>query len=316
MPRGTFRVNRKKVGLTYSCPTDADENPIADASVTDLKSRGMMGCEKIKKFLTDKDVGMFQYIITWELHQSGKLHFHAYLNFDQTLDIASERWFDMDGVHPEINNPGKGWITYCIKDGADHYITNVQQSVFTIALNKRSATDAINYLWEHDPKSMCLSGHNIELNIRKRMKVDTGLTRYEGPFIIPYLKDIQSTVLIGPPGVGKTSFAIACHHFKNPLFVSHLDALKRFNDSYDGIVFDDMDFTHLPRHTQIHLADYDHERDIHVRYGVATIPARTPKIFTCNEMCFNIRDEAIARRLSIIQYGGTSSGASTSGGNA
>lgn len=303
MPRGTFRVNRKKIGLTYSCPTDADENPIADPTLEDIKIRGMAACEKIKSFFMKKDEGVFQYIIAWEKHESGKLHFHAWLNYDVALDISNERWFDIDGVHPNILKPGKGWVSYCTKQGLEHYITNVEQSVFGRALMKRTAAEALDFLWENDPKSMALQAHNIEMNVRKRMKTSTTLTRYEGPFGEPYLENIKSVMLKGPAGVGKTQFAKSQHHFKNPLFVSHLDGLKRLSDEHDGIIFDDMDFKHLPRTTQIHLVDWDDERDIHVRYGTVTIPAHTPKIFTCNIDCLDVTDTAIARRVTITTIG-------------
>lgn len=303
MPRGTFRVNRKKVGLTWSCPVDADENPIADAKIEDIKIRNMTACEKIKTFFTEKDQGQFQHIIAWENHKTGKVHFHAYLNYDVALDISNERWFDIDGVHPNIIKPGKGWISYITKDGIDHYISNVQQSVFSMALMKRTAAEALDYLWDHDPKSMALQAHNIETNIRKRMKYSAPVTRYEGPFNMEYLTNIKSVILKGPAGVGKTQYAKSQHHFKNPLFVSHLDGLKRFNNEHDGIIFDDMDFKHLPRTTQIHLVDWDDERDIHVRYGTVLIPAHTPKIFTCNMDCLDVTDSAIARRVTIITIG-------------
>ena len=83
-----------------------------------------------------------------------------------------------------------------------------------------------------------------------------------------------SWVLWGASQIGKTQFALA--HFKNPLLVSHIDELKHFSaGTHDGIVFDDMSFTHTPRTAQIHLVDQNNSRAIHIRYGLGMIPAHT-----------------------------------------
>ena len=107
-------------------------------------------------------------------------------------------------------------------------------------------------------------------------------------------------MVVGPPDTGKTQYALA--HFNKPLFVSHMDDLSKFHYKvHDGIVFDDMDFKHLHRGAQIQLTDSDQNRSIHIRYGTARIPKRTKKIFTCNYPCFNMADEAIARRVSVTE---------------
>ena len=93
-----FRVNRKKVGLTYSCPTDLDDNPIE--SVYDLL-----------QFLEEKN-GHCQYVIAKEFHESGKKHYHAYANYDNKLDTIDPKFFDFKGVHPNIINPGLSYKKY------------------------------------------------------------------------------------------------------------------------------------------------------------------------------------------------------------
>jgi len=112
----------------------------------------------------------------------------------------------------------------------------------------------------------------------------------------------------GPSGFGKTQFALA--HFKNPLFVTHLDELSRFNKAvHDGIVFDDMSFSHLPRNTQIYLLDQDNNRAIHVRYKTAKLPKHTKKIFTTNTREIfswvddsGMDDKALLRRAKIHHF--------------
>jgi len=106
----------------------------------------------------------------------------------------------------------------------------------------------------------------------------------------------KSLVIQGPPGCGKTNWA-KIHAKKPALFVSHLDRLKDFRIGiHKSIIFDDLDFQHLPRTSQIHLVDRENPRDIHIRYSVAHIPAGVQKIFTCNHEPF-CRDDAIRRRV-------------------
>lgn len=280
-----FRINRKKVGLTYSCPTDAEENPIPS-------------CEKLLEFMENKG-GLGQYIVAKEKHESGKKHFHVYFYYDNKIDTIDPAFFDAFGVHPNIINPGVGWQGYCKKD--KDFITNMEVNPFTAALDQGSVEKAMDFLWKKRPQCMALNGDRIEKNIAKRMRTaPAARPPFTGPWKWPMLEDINSVVLLGPSNIGKTQFAKA--HFDNALFVNHMDRLKDFDETvHDGIIFDDMDFLHMPRTTQIHLTDWDEDRDIHVRYGVARIPAGTKKIFTCNSMCLNDCDDAIARRIKIIR---------------
>lgn len=112
----------------------------------------------------------------------------------------------------------------------------------------------------------------------------------------------RSMILWGEPGIGKTQFAKAM--IGSPfLMISHLDELIAFDPNFHkGIIFDDMDFTHLPRSSQIYLTDAEERRAIHIRYRVANIPRRTFKIFTTNiagGRIFDLEDGAIKRRLEI-----------------
>lgn len=113
----------------------------------------------------------------------------------------------------------------------------------------------------------------------------------------------HTMILWGDPGIGKTEYAKSLLGGKY-LFVSHLDQLSTFDPvTYSGgIIFDDMSFLHLPRESQIALADWDNPRAIHIRYGIAVIPKGTKKIFTTNVengAIFDTNDGAIKRRLKI-----------------
>jgi hypothetical protein len=107
-----------------------------------------------------------------------------------------------------------------------------------------------------------------------------------------------SLVVIGPSGIGKTTYALWIAP-KPALVVTHLDDLRQLTSRVKSIVFDDMTFSHHPRESQIHLVDRYLTRSIHMRYRTATIPAGIVKIFTANYYPF-IQDSAIERRVNLL----------------
>lgn len=107
-----------------------------------------------------------------------------------------------------------------------------------------------------------------------------------------------SIAIIGPAGCGKTTWATTVAP-KPALWVTHIDDLKKLTKMHKSIIFDDMDFSHWPRTTQISIVDQERTRSIHVRYGTTVIPAWTPKIFTGNQPMFT-HDEAINRRIQLV----------------
>lgn len=119
-------------------------------------------------------------------------------------------------------------------------------------------------------------------------------------------------VIIGGSGIGKSQYALA--HFKNPLLVSQIDDLQQLSKEHDGIVFDDMSFSHYPATAVIHIVDKEMTRTIHNRYKDAEIPEGTNRIFTHNSP---IEDwlipkgtpleqmDAIKRRINVIEIKST-----------
>jgi len=112
---------------------------------------------------------------------------------------------------------------------------------------------------------------------------------------------VKALILVGESGVGKTTWA-KTHIPKPCLFVTHIDELKGFIKGYHrSILFDDVSFKHYPIQAQIHLVDFYDPRSIHVRYGIASIPANTVKFFTCNEDPFDLEHPAVSRRCRIVR---------------
>jgi len=160
----------------------------------------------------------------------------------------------------------------------------------------------------------------IKLQEIKISEIPTFKQYTENDFIVPlinlkFMEDKnceneygRAIVLTGKPGTGKTNYAIA--HFENPWVVRNFKELKKFRPKlHDGIIFDDMSFTHLPRGVQAHLLDWEISREIRVPYGIMEIPRCTKKIFITNKkadeifsiMVNGIIDETINRRMRTIE---------------
>lgn len=168
-------------------------------------------------------------------------------------------------------------------------------SVYAAVLNG----DTVRQLWKNFPHAMTRYSRGI-LEYKRQMMPTTVKAKHTFDDFSGWgrIDDwSKSQVVIGESGIGKTQWALC--HFANPLFCSHLDDLANLSEEHDGVIFDDMDFKHMPRTTQIHILDQDQDRSIHKRYENAFIPAGTKKIFTCNEYPFDMEDPAIKRRCEI-----------------
>lgn len=199
---------------------------------------------------------------------------------------------------------GNQAFDYCRKEGNIVYDVDNRKQGHRSDLDKvqeavmAGATET--QLWQEHYPAMVRYHQAI---LRSRFALNPPLTTGKhqiDAFQWPRLELKLPTIIWGKPGIGKTQFALA--HFKRPLLVRHMDDLGNLMD-HDGIVFDDMDFNHMPRTAQIHLVDWELPSSIHIRYKTATIPAQMPRIFTTNTEDGTIlltADDAIARRVKII----------------
>lgn len=191
-----------------------------------------------------------------------KCHFEiAKGNFQQNFEYCSK-----GGDFKELGTP--------CKQGKSRVLTQVVTAVAAGAKRKQLARDF--------PECFILHGRKIEhwmqiFNEPEAQPPEFPLNSFKWGAITDWSK---THVLWGESQIGKTNFALA--HFACPLMVTHIDDLKRLTPVHDGIVFDDMDFLHIPEASRLNFVDQGFGRAIHCRFENAWIPAHTKKIFTTN----------------------------------
>jgi hypothetical protein len=280
----TFRCQAKNFSLTYpQCPLEPED---------------------VKRKLL-QDFSPIYILIGREKHEDGEWHLHIWLSFRDKKNIKDKRHFDIFGYHPntQATKSIKKWDEYCKKGGLwiEHGISPIKSKVKPeIILSDVADQDLFNY---------CINNRvgygYYQEEKRRRSNVSIDIVE-ESPgtmnlFLMALIYDSsKTTVLVGQSGIGKTTWAIK-HASKPSIIISHIDDLKLFKPSFHkSIIFDDMSFIQWPLQSQIHIVDRDQPRSIHVRYGVAKLPANTEKIFTCNSFPFT-EEEPILRRIRLIK---------------
>lgn len=269
-----------------------------------------IGHNELYNFLNEKSSLLWLRVCT-EQHDDGNNHCHAVGKFSRRFITRDERCFDFEGFHPNIQ-PVRSVpraLTYVAKDGEFTDFGDIPSHT-----NKRSHAEALELAADPDEGKFlkaCLEAR-IPFQYAKRFRElafsdnSNTITEFQAqdnwmrdPIREKTLPENSCAVVIGPSGIGKSVWAKQMAP-KPCLWVSHLDVLRMYRPDYHrSIIFDDMSFKHMPVQAQIHLTDWTDSRQIHCRYGYATIPAKTVKIFTCNEYPFETHP-AIERRVTLI----------------
>lgn len=285
----TFKFDSASCFLTY-----AQSNLTHDAIYEKLRSIGDVVWARI----------------CTEQHADGQPHQHAVAKFSKRVQSRDVRLFDIAEQHPNIQpiRSIKRALEYVTKEGefSDYgtvpsgegedidwmaaAATHTEPEYYKMALSAKVPFMYAKRFWDLGSKT---TTHEIT------DAFEPDLTRECLDLLVRTPSTEQSTVVIGPTGCGKTSWAKR-NAQKPALWVRHMDVLRAFRPGYHkSVIFDDMSFLHLPREAQIHITDTTDEAHIHCRYGYAVIPAGVQKIFTANSYPF-IQDEAIDRRVYAI----------------
>jgi len=268
-------------------------------------------------------LGPIEYIImAEELHQSGIPHYHMGLRFGDCVRTRNARYFDIRDQHANVQSvrSWQKWKQYCQKTGnfiewgADSSIKRSpgfeKELVETkLIIDNAKSMNKLDFLaWmssnhlQYGPTIWDNAHRDSTITITQENLINGALN----PIFMNHMSKINwdeglTLIIVGDSGIGKTTYAKRLIP-KPCLFISHIDDLKKFEPEYHkSILFDDVKFTHYPPQSQIHLVDFENPRSIHIRYGVARIPAGVFKVFTCNEDPLDFNIEAVRRRCQIVR---------------
>lgn len=270
-----------------------------------------IGHQDLYNFLCTLEQVLWARIAT-EQHESGEPHVHAVFKFSNRWTSRNQRVFDFNGRHPNIQSVRSAAksLAYVAKDGQF-----TDYGTIPSGENKRTASQLLELAAHASEADYWVAAAEARIPFQYAAKfrqlVHTSgteeITDYNGSLeweradlqITP-LPSALSILLVGPSGIGKTSWVKrVCP--KPALWVRHIDVLRSFRPDYHRcIVFDDMSFSHMPVQAQIHLVDWQDTSHVHCRYGHATIPAGTLRFFTCNSYPF-APHPAIVRRIHYME---------------
>lgn len=286
-----YRLQGKHIALTY---------PRCDADLNDLLT-----------FLRNKQSGTRvpnQVIVSSETHEDGSLHRHAYIQYDGRINISNSRFYDFGTFHPNLQSCRnvEAWKRYVRKDGnfVDWESDIEEVDLVTIA-SRLSRREFLTYAVAHKLPSyayhdaIAIANDEADLITFHEDPNDSFAYVFDENLSDFHFMTDKTNIIVGPTGCGKTLKAL--REMKKPLLmVSHIDQLKHLSHLHKSILFDDMNFSHLPLQAQIHMADRLYGRAIHRRYGTTVIPPDTQVTITCNETPF-MYHPAIARRCNTLE---------------
>lgn len=180
------------------------------------------------------------------------------------------------------------------------------QGAWSDALAATSYDAAMEILREKEPKDYVTRHRDISSFFKTyfapKFKPTYGLDDFLlAPIDWDSVPKRNSVVIVGPPNLGKTQYALA-QLGECPLFVTHIDHVARFDPTvHTGILFDEVSFKKFPPSSFVSVLDRELPRQIHCRYKVAEIPADVKKIICTNDLENVIPEAATDDTLAAIE---------------
>lgn len=305
-PQASFKIRGRAHLFTWSDIGDSSQEDYAEA----FKGRAVAAARHV---LGDD----IHFKVGKEQHQNGHWHVHLFVVRQDEAQKNLGRRMDIDGKHP--NAKRFTWTRASVLNGLlypekedEEATDNIESNdafldelfpnngasggkadldaAFRDALAQGTYEAAMGIIRDRAPRDFVLQHATIERYFRVHFAPEFTSPYKIDDFTRPVLDWSESSiskrasyVLCGPPGVGKTFYALA--NFEQPLFVNHLDDLAKFNPAHhDGIVFDEISVRKWPVGSIKSILDRELPRSIHIRYKTAFIPAGVKKIFCVNNL--------------------------------
>lgn len=227
--------------------------------------------------------------VALEHHQDGQPHRHVVFKFSNRFQTRNQRIFDYEGCHPNIQVCRKlgDALKYCEKEEHVDYgdVPSATKDYKWSDIVAAAGSDEMSWLQVvHEARVQPHVAGALRRMMNSRIY---DLDAYDDRPIDPILEimadpNFKSLLIVGAPGIGKTGWAMK-YAPRPALLCRHVDTLRYFRaDYHKSIVFDDINFSHLPRNTQLQIAGFEDQAQIHCRYNVAVLPSRVPRLFLCN----------------------------------
>lgn len=155
----SFRLNSQQIFLTY---------PQAESLSKEVLQNFFYNFKYTSRRNVEFTVERF--LVAQERHEDGGMHFHAYLKLSGKPNITTNRLFDVDGHHPNIQGvrSSKNVLHYCKKDG--DYISkekrgnewidweqSIKRSWGELVENASTKEEFLESVKQHYPRDFCLS---------------------------------------------------------------------------------------------------------------------------------------------------------------
>lgn len=205
-------------------------------------------------------------IVAKELHQNGGQHYHCVFGYAEKRDIRNERYFDIEGFHPNITSPRSlaKVAKYVTKDGdsvswgvlPDCLLKSSWGDIITNAPSPRRFMKSVLTTY---PKEYATRYQALEYMAERHFKKtrEAYVTEFDDfPNLPDNLNDWcvnefegrhprrKSLILCSPSRFGKTEWARSLGH--HMYFNGMVNFKHDWDDGADYIVFDDIDWEFLP----------------------------------------------------------------------
>lgn len=272
----------------------------------------------------DKFTDVQRIVLASERHADGGRHIHVYIEWTKRQDRLLDERLYVNGQRPNIKSKRsraerRSARAYCKKDGdyIEHGFDEDSEEEKGSDKLKKAVEEAngdigkyIEYVIDAGISHPMLRDYWQAANAAWRRSTIWDDSRVKDRVVSSFTlqtlyfddQEQRCYVLRGGTGVGKTTWAVR-NIPKPALWVRHSDDIRLFREEvHKAILVDDVEYTHTPRPNQLNMCDMYDLATIHVRYGVARIPAGTPRIFTCNpgHDSLDFSDEAIKRRCYVV----------------